>query len=757
MNKKKIKEIIAFSSLSYFKSKGFIIFNILSLIIMIFSTNWGTISKKLNIDFDDEYYELQILTNNDEFFNKLDTAFAENERLDVTRVEENNYTDETIKDKLLVLELYTNPEKAFDAKLTSKEAIPTYIYKYIEEELASIREGFILSKYSLSDEELAFMQSDIEIERVMLGVDSENYEEKELLKMIATFISYMAIIILFSKIATEIAQEKQSKSSEYILTTVSGKEYLLAKVAGNSLFALAQLMLFFAYTMISLSILSILNMGNVAIPEASIENSEALFSTISFTNDILPFVATLLIFNLLSIAFLSIIQATLASKSNSVAESSSTTSIILVLTVACYIASNTLIDPFSTISLPIHLLSMLPVISAYFLPGIMIIGQSNVLEIIIALIINILAVPIAFNLCHERFKNGLLDYTKRKASTKKEMSLEEKQTAFINKRTFSSIGMKIGLCVLTYTSLFVLLSLILPPIFNSLIENQNTSLFVIQMLSQIISLGVAYIVARSFTSVKKQEEATEEDKRTFKPNFLQIVLIVFSVIFIFNLIISDLIYPKLGLDYNVIEVFDITSNTPVLDKLIYLIALAIVPGIFEELFFRKALIDLLKKYGPTFAIVMSALIFGFAHMNLPQFIFAFLMGLIFGKAYLKTNNIKITMLVHILNNSMACVGLFLPSGEFEPVLFGVSSTAELIYIVVLFVILIVGIINLIRYFVSNKIYENIKNSLKKDKNKPNQFVEKYRYLFCDLTFDVSIILLIVLSVVNDTLLKNMLS
>ncbi len=755
MNKQKIKEIINFSCLSYFKSKAFIIFNIITLICILLSTNWGTLSKKLNIDFDDDYYELQILTNSDEFYNKLATAFADNERLDVKQISENTYTAETIEDKLLILELYTNPETAFDAKLVSKDAIPTFIYEYIADELASIRESFILSKYDLSETELAFMQSDIEIERVMLAVDSENFEEKEILKTTASFISYMAIIILFSKIASEIAQEKQSKSSEYILTTVSSKEYLFAKVVGNSLFALAQLMLFFAYTIISLSFLSLLNMGTVAVPEASIENSDALFSSISFTNDILPFVGTLIIFNLLSIAFLSIIQATLASKSNSVAESSSTMSIILTLTIACYIASLALINPYNTISLPLHILSILPVVSAYFLPGIMIIGQSSALEIILALIINIAAIPIAFNLCHERFKNGLLDYTKRKVIEKKELSLEEKQTIFVNKRTYSSLGMIIGLSVLTYVSIILVLSVILPPVFNSLIANDNIAMLTVQMLSQIISLSVAYLVAKSFTSNSKPEE-TEEDTRAFKPSFIQIVLIVFSVVFMFNLLISDVIYPKLGLDYNVIEVFDLTSSSPIFEKIIYIIALAVIPGIFEELFFRKALIDLLKKYGATFAIVMSALIFGFAHMNAPQIIVAFLMGLIFGKIYLKTKDIKITMLVHIMNNFMAGVGLILPTNEFAPTVFGITSKAELIYMIVLGLILIVGIINLIRYFVSNKIFENIKNSLKKEDNKPNAFKEKYKYLFFDLTFDVALILLVVISIVTDITLKNML-
>ena len=82
--------------------------------------------------------------------------------------------------------------------------------------------------------------------------------------------------------------------------------------------------------------------------------------------------------------------------------------------------------------------------------------------------------------------------------------------------------------------------------------------------------------------------------------------------------------------------------------------------IFEELFFRKAVIDFSLKYGKKFALIFSALLFGILHMNLSQGLFAFIVGIIFGAIYLYTKDIKFTMFIHFINNGFAVLELILP-------------------------------------------------------------------------------------------------
>lgn len=81
-------------------------------------------------------------------------------------------------------------------------------------------------------------------------------------------------------------------------------------------------------------------------------------------------------------------------------------------------------------------------------------------------------------------------------------------------------------------------------------------------------------------------------------------------------------------------------------QLIYTLVLG---PIAEELIFRGAIFQVLRKYGRVFAIVASALLFGIYHGNLPQGIFAFAVGILF--AYITAEySICWSMLIHIFNN-----------------------------------------------------------------------------------------------------------
>lgn len=81
------------------------------------------------------------------------------------------------------------------------------------------------------------------------------------------------------------------------------------------------------------------------------------------------------------------------------------------------------------------------------------------------------------------------------------------------------------------------------------------------------------------------------------------------------------------------------------------ISTCIIASIFEEILYRGVLLNgLLKKYNYKKAIIYSALIFGIAHMNLPQGVNAFFLGVIIGLAYYYTRSIYLCMAMHFVNN-----------------------------------------------------------------------------------------------------------
>ena len=78
--------------------------------------------------------------------------------------------------------------------------------------------------------------------------------------------------------------------------------------------------------------------------------------------------------------------------------------------------------------------------------------------------------------------------------------------------------------------------------------------------------------------------------------------------------------------------------------------LVIVGPIFEEWLFRKQLIDHTRKYGEKTAILLSGLAFGLFHMNLFQFFYAFLLGLMFGYIYTRTSKLRYSTAMHMIIN-----------------------------------------------------------------------------------------------------------
>ncbi|CVI65979.1 CAAX amino terminal protease self-immunity [Eubacteriaceae bacterium CHKCI004] len=71
--------------------------------------------------------------------------------------------------------------------------------------------------------------------------------------------------------------------------------------------------------------------------------------------------------------------------------------------------------------------------------------------------------------------------------------------------------------------------------------------------------------------------------------------------------------------------------------------------VIEEIIYRGFLMKSLQKYGKTFAILVSAAVFGLMHGNLLQSIFAFMVGLVFGYAAMEYS-IYFSILLHVLNN-----------------------------------------------------------------------------------------------------------
>lgn len=95
-----------------------------------------------------------------------------------------------------------------------------------------------------------------------------------------------------------------------------------------------------------------------------------------------------------------------------------------------------------------------------------------------------------------------------------------------------------------------------------------------------------------------------------------------------------------------------------------LLSVSVFAPFFEEWLCRGIILrGLLAKMKPGQAIAVSALVFGLIHMNLWQAIPAFIIGLILGYVYYKTGSLKLTMLMHCVNNTLSVILSRIPGLE----------------------------------------------------------------------------------------------
>ena len=106
--------------------------------------------------------------------------------------------------------------------------------------------------------------------------------------------------------------------------------------------------------------------------------------------------------------------------------------------------------------------------------------------------------------------------------------------------------------------------------------------------------------------------------------------------------------------------YAMTQMKSVLDLLFAIIAVAVVPAIVEELFFRASLQKILMDWTgkPYVAIILTAVIFSAFHFSYFGFLSRMSLGIILGIIYYYTKTIWLPMLMHFINNGIGITILY---------------------------------------------------------------------------------------------------
>lgn len=265
-----------------------------------------------------------------------------------------------------------------------------------------------------------------------------------------------------------------------------------------------------------------------------------------------------------------------------------------------------------------------------------------------------------------------------------------------NRRFFSKIGFNyfaLGIIVLVL-NLFIglLISLINP----NLLSNQTMMTFFSAIWTYLLPLPIFIYIMR-----KTEAKTLEKHKMTVK-TFVICISITMFLMWIGNIMgviitsgIGSLIQHEVANPIN-----DVINNSGLIANLIIITTIA---PIFEELIFRKLLIDRTIKYGGTISVLLSGLLFAFFHGNLNQFFYAFLLGGFFAIIYIKTGQIKYTIGLHMIINFIgSVVSLFVSQPLMDlangSVISPTSTFGVILYILITLGLTVMGLIYSIKYF-----------------------------------------------------------
>ena len=263
----------------------------------------------------------------------------------------------------------------------------------------------------------------------------------------------------------------------------------------------------------------------------------------------------------------------------------------------------------------------------------------------------------------------------------------------LNQKFFS----KIGFSYLIYAICTIAFPIIIFHIIGNgfeIVNNINFRLIISAICNYILPFPILLFLMKKLESEKLEKESLSIT------SFLLYFCISFTLMIIGNLIgigVTSLIGTAIQSDIaNPIQTL-INSS----DIILNLIIISIIGPIFEELLFRKLLIDRTIKYGARVSIILSATLFGLMHGNLNQFFYAFLLGGFFSYVYIKTGKIIYPILLHIFLNLIGSVlSLFvieranaITNGSFTSFDIGFI----LLYMLILILVIIFGLYGLTQY------------------------------------------------------------
>lgn len=406
-----------------FKSKSFIISNIVICALLLIITNIDSIISFFGGDFN-ETTNIYVLDNTSNSFDSLkinyenlkESVGEDIQNINIEKSEKQE--EELLKDiedtKDIVVVLNEDKENYLNAKVVTENYIDTLTYQILVQSINNTKYQKALIDSKIDMEELEKISAPPEIERVILD-DSKSTEEENMNTVMSVVFPtvimpfFMLILLLVQMIGGEINEEKSTRSMEVIISNVSAKVHFFSKLISNNLFVIIQSVLVFLYGFIGFKIRSLSGVGMTSSIASEVGSALDSLKNSGIMDKLYYIIPLTIVLILLSFAAYSLIAAILASMTVNQEDYQHIQSpIIIICLIGYYLA---IMASMFDGSILIKVLSYVPLISFLLSPALLVIGQIGIIDVMISIGVLILLIFVLIKYGLKIYKIGILNYS----------------------------------------------------------------------------------------------------------------------------------------------------------------------------------------------------------------------------------------------------------------------------------------------------------------------------------------------------------
>lgn len=222
-----------------------------------------------------------------------------------------------------------------------------------------------------------------------------------------------------------------------------------------------------------------------------------------------------------------------------------------------------------------------------------------------------------------------------------------------------NVFIRIGIAMAVYLLLSDILSTLMFKLMNENLPQSLRNINIMILPGFVIQYAIAFPLA--YLIISKAPKAKMPKLKMRGKDFFIIFSVVIALASI-GAIVSGIIVSIVQIIFGKNIINPIAEIMTQVHPAIIIIVVSIIGPLMEELLFRKIIIDRTIQYGEGVAILFSSIMFAVIHLNIYQLFYSFLFGACCGYVYVKTGQLKYSIMMHImLNLRGALSGILLES------------------------------------------------------------------------------------------------